>query len=76
MAELSPSDERRLAVAAALRTLERRLERLATGLAHARSLWLRIEGAPTPAAALRAAITAYTTIDLDMDDAPGTSVVV
>ena len=75
MAELDPSDERRLAVAAGLRGLERRLERLATGLAHSSSVWLCIDGAATPSVALRYVIAAYTTIDLEMDDAPGTSVV-
>jgi hypothetical protein len=75
VAELAASDERRLAVAAALRSLERRLDRFATALAHARSAWLRVDGAASPGVAMRQAVEAYTAIDLEMDDAPGASVV-
>ncbi len=75
MAELDPADERRLAVAAALRDLDRRLERFANGLAHARSASAWVDGAASDSIALRQAITAYTTIDLDLEDAPGTSLV-
>ena len=73
--ELAATDERRLAVAKALRSLERRLERFATALGHSRSAWLRIDGAASAGVAMRRAVEAYTAIDLEMDDAPGTSVV-
>jgi hypothetical protein len=72
---LPTSDDRRLAVATALRALEQRLERLATALAHLSNPWIQVDGADAPGMAMQRVISAYTTIDLEMDDAPATSVV-
>ena len=68
-------DERRVAVAYALRDLERSLGQLAAALAHERRQWVCVEGCEEATQAIQQACAAYGAINLGMDDLPGKSVV-
>lgn len=70
-----PFEHERMAVASALRRLERSLAQLSAALAHDQGLWLRLEGEPQCGLVIRRVCEAYSAIELQADDTPGKSVV-